>query len=239
MRYIQPRPLLAALSLPLLFIFLIVGLKVVWWLLGLPHDDDLIAIVRGFFDTYGLAALFIGALIEGMLVLGFYFPGGLVIFLSVVIAGKDIPRVATVVALVSAAFTIGLSIDYFLGKYGWHRVLLKFGFRQEMEKAERRLERRGLLAILFTYWDVNLASFTATAAGVLRYPWWRFVAYSAIFITLWNSVWAAMIYFIGTTALRFVTGRGGYAFAVIGIWVAVIVVHHVIKNARAPGAKGI
>lgn len=167
------------------------------------------------------------------MILGMYYPGAFVIFLSVILAGRDVSRVAEVVLIVTAAFAIGLSIDYLLGRYGWHKLLLRLGFRHEMEESEKRLRKRGLAAIFFTYWEVNIASFTATAAGILRYPFGKFLLYSVPAILFWNSFWAAMIFIVGRRALDLVSGRGGYALAVIGIWTAALVTRHIIENRRA------
>lgn len=230
MRYIEPRRLLNSLSLPILFTGIVAAVSLVWWIFQLPNGDELVSIVQRFFDTYGYWALFISSFIEGALVLGFYFPGGVVIFLSVVLAGHDVPRVATIVGLVSGAFVLGLVVDYLLGKYGWYKILVKFGFRRELENAQRRLQRHGVLAIILSYWDINIASMTATAAGILRYPFVRFVVYSAIFITIWNSFWATLIFFIGKGALRFTTGGGKYALILIAGWVVIIFIKHVFEN---------
>ena len=36
------------------------------------------------------------------------------------------------------------------------------------EESKQKLERQGLNAIIFSYWEPNLASITATAAGILN-----------------------------------------------------------------------
>lgn len=233
MRYIKTHELLRALTLPLLFVGVMLTLQVIWTVFNLPIGDELITTGRAWFDAYGYAALFLSAVLEGALVLGFYYPGGFIIVLSVVIAGHDPLKVAAIVALVSVAFVIGLSIDYVLGRYGWYHLLVKLGFREEIGKAEQRLYKHGLKAIFLTYWHINIASFTATAAGVLRYPYLPFFVLSILAFLLWNSLWASLVYFIGPKVLTLVSGNIVYALIAIGVWMLAILFKHVVDNRRA------
>src|SRR3989344_7092565 len=237
-RYIEPRRLLLSLAMPIFFAVTTIVLTLLWHVLHLPKDQELAEIAKRLFDTYGYVALFISAVFEGALVVGLYYPGAFIIFISVLLAGNDIPRLALIMLIVSAAFAIGLSFDYVLGKYGWYRLLLKMGLRHEMEKAEERLRRRGLLAIFVTYWDMNVASFTATAAGVLRYPYRSFLLYSVIALLIWNTVWTVMLVLIGQGALELVSGNPSYVLAVVLAWSCVIVVVHIIKNILSRREEG-
>ena len=236
-RYIEPRRLLLSLAMPIFFAVTTIVLTLLWHVLHLPKDQELAEIAKRLFDTYGYVALFISAVFEGALVVGLYYPGAFIIFISVLLAGNDIPRLALIMLIVSAAFAIGLSFDYVLGKYGWYRLLLKMGLRHEMEKAEERLRRRGLLAIFVTYWDMNVASFTATAAGVLRYPYRSFLLYSVIALLVWDTVWTTALSLIGQPALRFVSGNPSYVLAVILMWTLIVIGKHVFDTVRARRAE--
>lgn len=230
--YIEPRRLLQSLAMPLTLLCAVGTVVTAWHLFDLPSDTDLMHMAGAIFDTFGYAAVFVSAVIEGALVVGLYYPGALVIFLSVILAGQDVVRVATLVLVVTSAFAIGLSIDYALGKYGWYRLLLKIGLRTELERAEERFKRRGALAIIGTAWDINIASFTATAAGILRYPYGRFLLYTFCAFLVWNSIWATVIYFIGRQALEFTGGNFAYPLIALSVWILIVVVKHVVGNMR-------
>ena len=204
----------------LLAIYLLMAL--VWWLMGWPSGDKLIDLVKGYFRQYGLWIVFIGALIEGFFLLGQYFPGGTIIFLGVISADKDIPRVVEVVSIVSVAFFIAYALNYLLGKYGWYRLLVRFGLRQSLDTAKQKLERQGLSAVVLSYWEPNLASIIATAAGTLQIPLLRFELYSVLGITLWNIFWGMLVFFLGTAALQMMGLK--FVLIVFVIWVSVIVV---------------
>lgn len=205
---------------------------IVWKLFHLPDGAELVALTGGYFEKYGLWLLFFGALLEGFLILGNYFPGGFIIFLGVVTANGNIPRIILVVTIVSLAFFISYTLNYLVGRYGWYRLLERFGMKNALEKAAVRLEKRDLSTVMLSYWDPNLASITATAAGILKLPLPRFLLVSAIGIVLWNSFWGTAVSIMGDKALS--TGGLGYIFLVIGIWIAVLLIKHYRKNKIFP-----
>ena len=69
---------IASIPVTLLVFSLIYNL--LWIVFKLPKNDELVAIVGKFLDHYGLWVVFVSAFIEGVLIAGNYFPGGLVIF---------------------------------------------------------------------------------------------------------------------------------------------------------------
>src|SRR3989344_6747756 len=231
-RYIDFPRLLSSLAMPLILLGAVATMVTVWHVFGLPSDTEIMRLAGAFFDTYGYFAVFFSAVLEGALVVGLYYPGALVIFLSVILAGPDVARVATVVMVVTSAFSVGLSINYFLGKYGWYRLLLKIGLRHQLEKAEERFKKRGALAIVGTAWDINIESFTATEAGILRYPYGRFLFYPFFSFLVWNSFWATVIYFIGREALEFTGGNFTYPLVALTVWILIVLAKHIAGNIR-------
>lgn len=224
----RPKELLKLLSIPLVLLVLYVLTYVIWQILGLPSDDQLLVIVRGWFAHYGLWVVFISAVIEGFLLLGQYFPGGFIIFLGVISAGKDIPRAAGVVSMVCLAFFIAYTLNYWVGKYGWYKLLAKFGLRKQIEHSKEKLIRQGLNAIFFSYWEPNLASLTATAAGILNVPLRKFSLYSALGIILWNIFWGTLVYVLGESALKIAGLK--WILTIFAVWIFVIILKKFLSN---------
>src|SRR6185295_11498737 len=121
-------------------------------------------------------------------------------------------------ALGAAGLYCGQVTNFFAGKHGWYRMLLAFGLREPLERAQRRLTKYGLSAIFTTYWQANLASCISTAAGILQFPPLRFVAYSVIAEALWATFWASIIFFLGRSALSLVGFR--MILFLIMLWIA-------------------
>jgi membrane protein DedA with SNARE-associated domain len=76
-----------------------------------------------------------------------------------------------------------------------------------------------LSAIFTTYWQINLASLTSTAAGILRFPLVPFVIFSSSATVLWIGFWSTAIYFLGQAAMTLVGLR--LALVVIALWISV------------------
>ncbi len=218
------------LSIPLILMAIYMAMWAIWKILGLPSDDELVVVVKQWFAHYGLWIVFVGALIEGFLLLGQYFPGGFIIFLGVISAGKNIEQAAWVVFIVSVAFFIAYTLNYLLGKYGWYKLLIKFGLGQSLEKSKAKLIKQGMNAVFFSYWEPNLASITATAAGVLQIPLKKFSLYSAAGIIIWNVFWGFLIYSLGESALKIIGVK--YVVIVFAVWVTVLVVKKYFFNKK-------
>ena len=216
------------LAVPLFFLIVFGSLALLWQIFGLPSGDELLSIIRNFFEKYGLIVVFVSAILEALLFIGWYFPGSTVIFLGVILAAPNPIRAALVVLLVTAGLLIGYTGNYLLGRYGWYRVLLKIGSRGALDEYQRRLERHGGLAIWATYWQPGLASLTSTAAGILNYPFRSFFLHSLAAVAVWDLFWGFIAYFFGEAALSAL----GIRFILL-IIVGVIAIRLIKKSLKA------
>jgi membrane protein DedA with SNARE-associated domain len=212
------RRILKIIALPLAVLGVFALLYAVWIVLDLPPERTIIEIARQYLDRYGIVIVLICAYLEGLLLIGWYFPGTLVVIFAFVIAGPDVARVAQVAAAAGLGLFAAYLTNFLAGKYGWYRLLLAFGLREPLDNAQRRLTRYGLSAIFTTYWQANLASCISTAAGILQFPFARFAALSFLAEAFWISFWATMIFFLGQAALS-LAGFRIILFAIL-IWIA-------------------
>ncbi len=222
------KEILKLLSIPLTLMIIYLSMALLWKLFNFPNPEELVNIITNYFNSYGLWIVFISALIEGFLLLGQYFPGGFIIFLGVLSAGSNIIRASNVVLIVSIAFFISYYGNYLLGKYGWYKLFEKFGLKKSLDNAQRRLNKHGFKAVIFSYWEPNLASITATAAGILHLPTKVFLLYSAIGIIAWNSFWGILIFNMGKAALQ-LTGLK-YVTIIFFIWIVMILITEFIRR---------
>jgi membrane-associated protein len=199
-----------ALSTPVYF---------VWKAFGSPDEAMMLRLGRGYFDQYGLVTVFVAAVIEGIVIVGWYFPGTTIMVLGLVLATPDIPRVLVVSLLCMAGLLTAYTFNFCAGKYGWYRLFVAFGLGGPLERAQQRITRHGSTAIFMTYWQIALASLTSTAAGVLQIPFGRFFAYSAAATVLWIALWSVLIYFLGRAAMTLVGLP--FVLALIVAWVLV------------------
>jgi HAD superfamily phosphoserine phosphatase-like hydrolase len=194
-------------------------LSLLWQLLGLPPQEQLIEMARGYFDKYGLVTIFFASIIEGALLAGWYVPGGLVIFLGVILSHTPEQAMLSVLATI-IGFLIAYKINFFVGKYGWYKVLLKLGVKSSLEKAERDFNKHGWKTIYFSYWEPNLASLVSTAAGIARASFQKFYFHSIIATVFWAVFWGSMAYAFGEQILEYL---GFVFFGVMIIWIIYLV----------------
>ncbi len=206
-----------AAQLPLFGIAALLVLSGLWYLFDLPPQEELIVIIKGYIAQYGLVLVFVGAFLEALLLISWYFPGSLVIFISILLSPT--PQYAALsVAVVTAALYCGYVVNFFLGKYGWYKVLLAFGIKKKLEEAQSKIERYGVRTIFLSYWHPGLASFTSTAAGILQFNLRKFLILSLIATVVWDSFWGVLVYSLGERALGTILSWP-FVIAVAIVWV--------------------
>lgn len=216
---------LKLLYLPLTALVVIVSMYAVWELFNLPPAQELALQVEGLFDRYGLPILFLSSLVEGMLLVGGYFPGQFVIILGVAIS--DSPAEAIVTVLVAmAGLYIAHILNYFLGKYGWYRLLTRCGFMSSIENAKGKVMKGEFVSLLSTYFMSSVAAIVDTAAGILQMPVRKFLLYSFVALAFWATLVGTLVYVIGENVVTLVSPGGDgllSLIAIIAIWAAIIV----------------
>src|ERR1043165_9324834 len=85
-------------ALPLAVLAVFGLLYAIWIALDLPPEQTIIAIARPYLERYGVAIVLLCAYLEGLLLIGWYFPGTLVVIFAFVAAGPDATRVAQIAA---------------------------------------------------------------------------------------------------------------------------------------------
>jgi membrane-associated protein len=221
---------LKIIAFPLGLLSFFAVLYAVWILLDLPPEETILKTARDLFDRYGVVIVLVSAFLEGLLLIGWYFPGTLVIILGLILAGADLLRLTQVGTLAATGLFAAYLVNFFVGQYGWYRLFLAFGLREPLENAQRRLTKHGLSAIFMTYWQPNLSSVVSTAAGVLQFPVGRFVAYSLPATALWTTFWSLLIYFLGRAALSLAGFR--FIFIALVVWIVLRLLLHWMKRRK-------
>jgi len=224
--------ILKLLTVPLAIIAIYLLLAMFEHIFHFSSRDMFLGFLMRQFNQHGYWLVFIAALLEGVLIIGNWFPGGVVIFLGVISAGQDIKRVVIVVSLVCVAFFISYFLNYLMGRYGWYKLFVGLKLKESLDRARKRLEKHAFNAIILSYWEPNIASVTATAAGILFLPLKKFLPYSLFAIIMWNTAWGVTVHMLGERALK-LTGKK-YIIGALLIWIAIIVIKELMKSKRAP-----
>ena len=198
---------LKLLSLPLTLLVGFISLFIIWRVFELPPAETIIEHLNVWFNSYGLIIFFISAFIEGILFFGGYFPGVFIIFVSV-LSANSLPEALLRISITTIGLTFAHMVNYTLGRYGWYKLLVRFGLRGPIEDAKDKLIKRGTIAIFASYWLPSISTLTDTAAGILRMSFKKFI-YSSISASIfWNLLVGLIVYFVGEKILVIATSGG-------------------------------
>ncbi len=211
--------MLNKLKLPIFIAFIAFTLVLVWNLFKFPKEQVMIEIIKSYFDKYGLVTVYVAAIIEGALFVGWYLPGSMVIFLGIILADGDVKKsffsvVFTILGLITAYI-----INYFVGKYGWSKLFKILKVEIAIENAKIKYRDNDMKAIYLSYWQPNLAGLVSTAAGTLHAKFSRFCVHSCIATILWCSFWGIITFAFGKVMLNYM---GATFMIVLACWILYI-----------------
>ncbi len=187
---------------PLIAVGVYLGIIFLYRILGLPSDKEIIAFTGSYYERYGYWVVFIGALVEGALLINWYLPGSIVVAMGVIFAKQADLSVPLMLDLIILGFYSTALLNYALGRFGWYHVLLKLGLDAPLNKMKSKIEKRGLSLIFTSYIHPNIGALAATASGILHLSFKRFSLYSLISIIAWNTLWTVVFYFFGLVLLN-------------------------------------
>lgn len=223
---------LKKLSLPLTALAIVLSLTLIWRLFDLPPEEELIVLAKQYFAEYGLITVFIASLIEGMLLVGWYIPGGLVIFLGVILAAGNPERaVFSVLATIAGLFLAYLA-SYALGRFGWYKLFMALGLKGPLEDAKEKFQKKSFKAIYATFWQPNLAGLISTSAGILHASFKKFFITALIATIFWSAFWGSAAYLFGEKILDYL---GGVFFVTMAGWIVI----EIVKYRRSIKSAGV
>lgn len=189
------KKLYKALAFPLFLLLILISFVAVYRIFNLPTNEELIKIVKIYFERYGYPVLFVSAFIEAIPVINIYYPGSSIILLAAAFSRQGTLNIFLVVLLTSLAFQIAYIINYFIGKHGWYRLFIKLGLGGSLENTREKIEKHGSRWLWLTYFHPNIGALTATTYGILKIPFRRFFITSILAVLCWDIFWGAFCYF--------------------------------------------
>lgn len=192
--------------------------KLGWGALDLPSASRMVGFVVHLFETYGLIIVFFAAAIESLLLIGGYFPGTLIIFLSLSVSGGDIKKTLATVLMASAGMLLGYSVDYLLGKRGVSKILTKLKLENEVDKLKKEIDKQGVWAGFFLYILPGFGALISTTFGILKYDFQKFFGFMVLTVLVWNSVWGMTGYVFGDEVMK-VIESGYFGFIILAIFI--------------------
>jgi len=145
-------------------------------------------------DRYGYLAVAGLVLVESF---GVPAPAQTLLIAAGVYSGTGRLNVAAVAAVGFLAATCGDSIGYWIGRLGGRRLVLRVGrfvfiTEERLVRAEGVFDRHGTRIVVVARFIDGLRQFNGIVAGVVRMPWWRFLAANATGALLWATIWTVV-----------------------------------------------
>lgn len=203
--------------------------------LELPNPEELIQRAESLLAEHGYWVVFVAALAEGLLLVGWYLPGSLVIVFAMVVSRDGILNPYAVVGTVILAFFVSVILNYILGRFGWYRLLVRFGLASPLEKMRLRAERKGARIIFATYFHPNVGTLAATSLGILQAPFGLFCLNSALALVVWNSLWGVAAFIVGPSILKLL--NLWIAIPALLAWASVRIAVHMFRRRNLSGSS--
>lgn len=201
------------------FIFIIV------FLIKAPDPKDFLEIVKNLYATYGYPLIFTSAIIESIFLTGLYFPGSTIVLTGAAVSKTGILYFPFVLTIGTAGLLTGYTISYFLGKYGWYKIIEGLGFKKGIETAKNKLEKHSSKVFFLGFFYPESASFISIASGILKIPFKRFLFLSTISQIFWSILWGSLAYILGLSLIEFFIK---YLFLIFVIIIVLILLKKVI-----------
>lgn len=228
------RHYLKLLALPLTYLLIMVSLYVFWDVFNLPSAEVLGGLATRLFDQHGLPIVGVSAFVEGLFLVGNYFPGSFVIMLGIALS-DSVAQAFMIFAVGTIALMVAHVINYQLGKHGWYKLLQKFGLASSLNESKTKIEQKGRWAILSSYWLPSLGSLIDTAAGILQMNFKKFLLASLAASIFWNGLVTIITYSMGDKALEILQSDSSNlstGLGIIVIWCVVLLVKDSQNNTR-------
>lgn len=160
-------------------------------------QSSIVLTVESYYAQYGYWIIFGAAVLEGLFVFSWYFPGSAIVLLGAVFSAEGTLIFPFAILCGVGGFLISYTLDYYLGYYGWHRLLAHLGFRSPLSRAENAIRKYGSGTIPLAYVHPVPAVLIATAYGTLRMSIRGFLGYSLISLLFWGFFWGTLAYIFG------------------------------------------
>lgn len=186
----------ASLWLPIL---LVVVYLVASFLLKdiLPSTSEIVSGLGRYFAKYGYQIVFVGAFLEGALLIDFLVPGASVVLAGAYFSSLGVLSYPVFLMVSFIGFSSGFFLDYLVGFYGWSDILTKLGLGSQVRKAQEKIKKIGGKAFFLGYIHPDLATIFAVAAGIAKLDIKQFLVYNFLAGAFWLIFWTGLVYIFG------------------------------------------
>ncbi len=187
--------------------------------LGLPSTNELFALFQKGFENYGLLFLFFGLVLEGLFVVGLYFPGSAIAIMAVITMGHTYTDVFFIILVGTIAIVSVNIINYLLGRYGYYKILERFGAQGSIERMGNRFQKNQKRVIFLFSSSPNFSAITSIYAGIVRVKFSEYIRWLSLCVLFWISLVTGLVYiFLGDYDITSASNVQWYALGILIAW---------------------
>ena len=192
--------LLVPVLLIALYVAFLVALRGV-----LPEPEELISTLSSLYARFGYEIIFIGAMLEALVLVNFFLPGITALALGAVFARAGQLDLTFAVLVASMGAILGYLVDFILGYYGFGRIIKRMGYLNPNGRIYQQLERNRIRSSILGFIHPNLGSFLALTAGTLKLNFFKFFFLASISTLAWVTIWGILVFALGEIFLTILT----------------------------------
>ncbi len=172
------------------------------------------------YARYGYEIIFLGALMESLVVINFFVPGATILVLGAVFAHTGQVHIVYAILAATAGSLFGFVIDYLLGYFGFSAIINKLGYSDTLQKAKHQLNNSAVKSFALGFIHPNIGSFVSLAAGVTKISMTNFVVLALFSTLFWTSLWGFLIFSFGKVFLVVLTKYTTVlVIGILSVWV--------------------
>lgn len=153
-----------------------------WWGI-VPAPETLVALLQSWYVAYGWWALFVSSVIETIVYVGLYFPGSIIIGMTVVMSGGGPVVLGKVAIVVGAATVVGCAMSYLIGRTG---VMVSASYGQTALVVTWR-------SFVLVHLHPNAVALWYARAGWHGQVLWRYLPCTFVIMVAWSwTFWMAV-----------------------------------------------
>lgn len=173
-----------------------------WKIKIIPSPQEMLNFLENLYTSYGLLGLVIATLLEGIVYLGLYFPGSMIIALSVFLSNGSFYNLSVISVIVSLTLTFTSSINYLLG------VIV----------SKRKIKKNVIISKSFfiSLFHPNFLAFYFFNAGIEGHNF-KNILYVPIFMLPYGFIFG-FILFRFSTVIRQGLESPLFLFSIISVW---------------------
>lgn len=165
-----------------------------------------IEMITGYFENYGVIAIFVIVLLEYLNLPGF--PAGVIMPMAGIWAANGKLSFLMTMVISVAAGLLGSWILYFFGRFGGDVFLKAYvkkfpKQKQAIDRNFQMIQQRGCLGIFISKLIPMVRTLISIPAGVLHIDFMKYTVSSALGICIWNFFFVGAGYVLGDKVFEF------------------------------------